>query len=207
MKKYIKSFLGVFSLFAALFLFNGCNTYKKQLAKFNAFADAHTNELAAKCVQHFPVKDSIGKADTVVRKSNNLNYQSKIDSLQSKSDSLQSQLNKDASDKSNPCASVAASYSKQITGLNNQIKNLQQAYRPCKPDTVKVTQSIYRLDSAKVVVWENRYKVKADSLLIRTQDLKNSNEQSARRLKWNFILGGLLIASVVITILKFVGKF
>jgi uncharacterized lipoprotein NlpE involved in copper resistance len=201
---------GILMALAALFILVGCNTYKKQLMKFDAFADAHSVELAKKCVQYFPVKDSVGKAVITVdstHRAANTNYQSKIDSLQQIADAFKTHLAADTA-KGNPCASIAKYYNAQVDALTNRVKALKQAYRPCIPDTVFNTKTVnvYQTDEAALSLVQNHYNTERDSLNVVKGQLKSANNTASSRLKWIFILGGILLGLAVLTVLKFIGK-
>ena len=196
----------VIVLITASFLFSGCNTYQKQLNKFNTFADANTAALAAKCVEHFPVKDSVGATHIdSSKKADNKNYQTSIDSLQQLADQLKAQIGKDTSS-GNPCSSVAKSYQTQISGLNAKITDLKNAYKPCKPDTVFSTKEVFRKDEAALTVCANNYNKLRDSLLIVKANLVTEKETSSSRAGWIWKLGLALAAVAGVAVLKFIGK-
>lgn len=207
MEKFIKS-VWIASLIAclAIIFLPSCNTYQKQLHTFKNFADDHPNELAPLCAKAFPVKDSVGatKIDST-HKANNVNYAGKIDSLQAIADQFKQRLLADTG-KSNPCASVAKNYQVQVNTLSNQVQALRAAYKPCKPDTVYKTTPIYRTDEAKIAVLQNQFNVKSDSLKTTKTQLADEKETSASRLHWMLILGGVLVALGIVTVLKFIGK-
>lgn len=196
----------ILSLSAAFIFLVGCNTLKKQTDKFNLFADAHTDVLALKCVQHFPVRDSDGPTiiDSI-RLADNINYLGKIDSIQAIADALRTTVKQDTN-KSNPCAAVAKHYQVTINSLSSQVDGLQKSYKPCGRDTVYKTKIIYRADSAAITVANNKYTKLRDSLVIVKDQLKQSKSESAGRLKWIFILGGIIGLSILGTILKILGK-
>lgn len=196
----------IFALLAVSMML-ACNTYQKQLNKFNLFADAHTNELAKKCVQYFPVKDSVGavKVDST-HKAVNQNYESKIDSLQQLAASFQKGLLMD-NETSSACSQVSAAYQSRVNDLIIQISKLKNAYRPCKPDTVFKTQTIYRTDEAALAVARNNFTSERDSLNLVKNNLKQEKETSGKRLTWLFILGWVILLSVAETVLKILGKF
>jgi hypothetical protein len=198
--------IAVLMAFTLFFLLMGCNTYQKQLNTFRAFAVAHTNELAPLCATEFPVKDSVGatKVDST-HKANNVNYQSKIDSLQQIADAFAQHLAGDTA-KSNPCSSVAKVYQSQVAALNTRIRSLQEAYKPCKPDIVYKTQTVYRTDEAALAVANNKFTTANDSLKLVNSKLKDAKAQSATRMHWILILGGILLLLGIVTVLKFIGK-
>ena len=178
-------------------LFLSCNTYQRHLGKFQAFALQHEAELAKLCSTVFPVKDSVGS--TVidhVADPHNVDYRKQVDSLKALSDALTDRLKKDTV-KSNPCADIVKGYQKQIAVLNGKITALQVAYRPCKPDTVYRTKTIYRTDEAKLMAMQSKYNISHDSLLTTKVHLTDTKSQSANRLRWLFILGGVILLMLV----------
>lgn len=198
--------LTILSLLSVLIILAGCNTYKKQLGTFQAFAMQNTNELAKLCSTVFPVKDSIGavKIDST-HKAVNVNYKSSLDSLAHKADSLKKELAKDTA-KSNPCANIARGYQIQIIDLTNSLQQLRHSYKACQPDTVYKSQTIFKTDQAALAVINKAFQVKSDSLNISNHDLTNEQSESKSRLKWIFILSGVLVALGIVTVLKFLGK-
>jgi hypothetical protein len=198
--------ISILSLVAAFVLLSGCNTLRKQTDKFNLFADAHPEVLALKCVEHFPVRDSDGPTiiDSI-RLADNISYFGKIDSIQAIADALRTTVKQDTN-KSNPCAAVAKGYQAKINSLSDQVNILQKGYKVCIPDTVYKTKIVYRVDQAALAVANDKYAKLRDSLAIVKDQLKQSKSESAGRLKWIFILGGIIGLSILGTILKILGK-
>lgn len=187
-------------------LLTSCNTYQKQLSKFNQFADAHQGELAKKCVEYFPVKETSGPTQIdSVKKANNVNYKKQIDSIKTIADNLKNQLAKDTT-KGNPCASVVKYYGSQVQGLTDKLKALQGAYKPCKPDTEYRTHTVYKVDEAALKVANDRFSASQDSLRLIKSELKNTQDQSTKRLHWVFYLGGALLLLVGASVLKAMGR-
>lgn len=187
--------------------FTGCNSYKKQLTKSTAFFNQYPNALAPICAKAFPVKDSIGatKIDSS-HKAVNINYQGKIDSIQAVADALINNLNKDTV-KTNPCATYAKNYEKTIAVLRNQVATLQTIYKPCKPDTIFKTSTVYRTDVAALTVSNNNYKTERDSVLILKKQLSDETDTAHSWRKWFFICAGIIGLSILGTVLKILGKF
>jgi hypothetical protein len=197
--------LMVFIAIMYIMLF-GCNTYKKQLKKSTDFFNQYPSALAPICAKAFPVKDSIGGivVDTIHR-ANNINYQGRIDSIQAVADALLNKLTIDTS-KSNPCNTYAKNYQKTITSLRNQVVTLKSLYHPCKPDTIRQTQTIYRTDVAALKVATDKYQVIRDSLKICQKQLSDETTTAHSWRKWFFICAGIIGISVLGTILKILGK-
>lgn len=192
---------------SAFVLLMACNTYQKQLNKATTFFMANKAQLASLCEMVYPVKDSIG--ETVIdstHKANNINYQGLIDSVQRAEDSLQMLVYTDTA-KSNPCAEQSKTFANKLKSITDRYNKLVNSYRPCKPDTVYKKQTIYVKDMAEITVLTNQLNVKVDSLKITKHDLQLKITQSSARLKWIFILAGILLGLCAITVLKFMGKF
>lgn len=198
--------LALLSLLLTLFIFSGCNTYEKQLMKFNAFADRYPIPLAAKCVQYYPVKDSIGKIKIdSSHLAHNINYQKQLDSLAQIADAFKKHLATDTG-KGNACADLSKKYLKQVTNLTNQLNNLKSNYKSCKPDTIYKTQTIYRVDQAALAISISRYNIAHDSLVAVNAKLADEKETSKSRLHTILILIAILAVTILITVLKFMGK-
>lgn len=183
-----------------------CNTFQKQLRTFNNFADAHTDALAVKCVDKFPVIQHDGPITTdSTHKANNIDYQSRVDSISQLADALRSRLNSDTA-KANPCADVARFYIPQVINLTAKVNELQKAYKPCKSDTVYKTHTLFQVDSAKVVVWHNLANKYRDSLKQSQTQLSDQKKTTSNWRLVALIAIGLIVLSIVGTILKIMGK-
>lgn len=192
--------------FIIFLIVSGCNTYQKRLNQFNTFADQNKPALAAKCTEYFPVTEHQGAVSIdSIHKANNTNYQSTIDSLKNDADLWKQKAQKDTA-KSNPCAPMAKGYLSTINSLTAKIDVLQNKYRPCKSDTIFKTQTVYQVDNAALAVVNNSLKVATDSIVIYKERLKVSESKASGRLKWIFILGGIIAVSVLGTVLKILGK-
>lgn len=206
MKKVVSYFLiGLFIAIMA-FIVSSCNSYKKQLNKFQTFGYQHTNELAKMCAEKFPVKDSVG-APVIdsTKRADNINYQGRIDSLKDKATTLQRKMYQDSVNKTD-CAKSSQYYKNQVTGLVNQISSLQQSYKPCKPDTIFKTNTVYRKDVAELSVVSSRFRMANDSLHVQKQLTEKSEKTARTRL---YLIIGLIVAfvgSISISVLKFIGK-
>lgn len=122
----------------------------------------------------------------------NLNYTGEIDSLEV----LVRRLSVDNVNKN------VIFVTGDATQLQQKIAALKAAYKPCKPDTVKIPH--YQVDEAAVKVWQDKYRAKADSLTIQNTNLANSKKSGSR---WMWIaIGciGLITVSVVWKVYKFV---
>lgn len=198
--------LGAIAVILIMILCSSCNTYQKQLNKWTLFSDAHPNVVAERCAKDYPVKETVGA--TVVdstRKANNQNYSTKIDSILQGAALLKKQLDQSASGEAS-AGNIIAAYKEQVNGLVTQVQQLRQNYKPCKPDTVYKTQTVYRLDQAALAVCNNKLQVKNDSLNLVKSQFKDEKEKSASRLHWLLGCIGVLIGLGVITVFKFLGK-
>lgn len=127
-------------VFCLLITLAGCSTLAKQQRKAEIFYMQHPEKLAAKCAERFPAKDSVGKTDTVYTKADNEDYTQTIDSLKSMVDSLSNSwiVITDSN-----CIEQYDALLKKNVQLKNSITTLQRSYKACKPDTLKLTDTIY----------------------------------------------------------------
>ena len=171
-------------LILALFL---CSCYGKK--KFVKYADKHPVDLAEQCSAKFPCIDSITPPVIVYKPAINKDYQPKIDSL---SQALKNAKN-DIDNLIVPsnCEPIRDAYKKQINLLTNQVQNLKYNYKKCTPDTVFVSQVIYRVDSAKLAVLRAQ--------LTETKEaLKKAKPYKSKyiQLVWSSIVMGLVILAL-----------
>lgn len=182
-----------FALFALLL--TGCASYiqDRNIARQHRYNALYLSPLAQDCNQFFPVKDSVGKP--IFTSATNINYTGEIDSLEVL-------IRRLSVDNANKTVIFAPGNEAVITQLQQKIAALKAAYKPCKPDTVKIP--IYRVDEAAVKVWQDKYRAKADSLITQNTNLATSNKNKS---VWRWIaLGcmGLITVSVVWKVYKFV---
>lgn len=199
--------LCLFVLFTLTSILSGCNTYKKQLAKATAFFDANPTALAPICATKFPVKDSIGKATVdSTHKANNKDYSKIIDSVSKRADSLYKAMHSQANNPSDPCKATAKSYESKMALLYDEISALNHGYKPCLPDTVYKTVTIYQTNTAEVAVVQNQLDVKVDSLKLVKHDLQIKTAQSTTRLWWIIGFAAAIAVLIGISVLKLLGK-
>lgn len=136
-------YLLIFTLFLA-----SCATQKNA----DKFYNNHPDALAAKCADKFPVRDST--APVVIDSSHraeNENYQRTIDSLKYQADFLQGEINN-----IKPGDVNAETYLKlqqvqaKADQLNKELTKLKNGYKPCLPDTVYKSTTVYRENTARV---------------------------------------------------------
>lgn len=177
-----------FVLFAVLL--TGCASYiqKRNVARQHRYNALYLSPLAQDCNQFFPVKDSTGKP--IFTPADNINYTNEIDSLEV----LVRRL---SVDNANKTVIFAPGNEALITQLQQKIAALKAAYKPCKPDTVKIP--IYRVDEAALKVWQDKYRAKADSLTIQNTNLATTKKS---RSQWMIIA----IACMTVVVLRIVWK-
>lgn len=180
-----------------LFLLCGCSApyyQAKDIKKQHQLNYQYQGELAKDCATLFPVKDSVGAP--IYTPANNINYAHIIDSVKKAEDSLYTLASKlpllwDDTAKMRHSVALLTNMVKAQAG---KINALQSAYKPCKPDTMKMP--IYITDMAKLKVLQDAYKVKADSLATVKHDLAAS-KKSRSILMW-ILIGIISLASIFI---------
>ncbi len=207
MKKIAIAMLAGIAVILIMILCSSCNTYQKQLNKWTLFSDAHPNLVAERCAKDYPVKETVG-ATTIdsTHRANNVNYSKNIDSLQTAADALVQRMKKDSINGTQAAQGAVEYYKQQMTGLLNQISQLKQIYKGCKPDTVYKTKIVYRLDQAALTVANNNNQKLRDSLNLVKSQLKDEQDTSAKKTKWLLALGGILLALGAFTVFKILGK-
>lgn len=188
-----------------LFLICGCSaTYKQQrdIKKQHQLNYQYQGELAKDCATLFPAKDSVGKP--IYTPAHNIDYSGRVDSLKHYADSVKGALTLLAN-LPNDTAKLKHTIvlqSGQINTLVNKINDLRAAYKPCKPDTVKVPHFV--TDMAKLKVWQDVYNIKADSLAMVKHDLAAS-KKSGNIYFWILAcLSIVIIVTLAIKIYKFI---
>lgn len=160
----MKNLIIIFSLF----LICGCNIDKRNIERQHAYNYKYQGELAKDCATLFPAKDSVGTP--IYSPAHNIDYSGRVDSLKHYADSVKGALTLLANlpNDTAKLKHTVVLQSGQINTLVNKINDLRAAYKPCKPDTVKVPHFV--TDMAKLKVWQDAYKIKADSLsIVKTQ--------------------------------------
>lgn len=104
----------------------------------------HPKELAEKCTEMFPIRDSVGEPIYgVVVPGNNENYQASIDSIQFEAKKLNERLRQDTS-------LYGYAYREEIIRLQVRIKDLATRYKPCVPDTIPKVIPTYWEDTRRI---------------------------------------------------------
>lgn len=174
--------VGAWALLILLALFASCSSLKEKSLKY---AGNHPDEFAKFCADAFPVKDSVGEPAVIYLEADNKNYTNQIDSLKGIVDSLETSNEADTTD-------CGAQYRPQIKKLSDEIRRLKNNYVPCKPDTMQVTTTVFKENTARV-------KALSDELSDRNDELNKSKESSAKKNWW--IVGLALLAAISIVLL------
>jgi peptidoglycan hydrolase CwlO-like protein len=158
----------------------------------NKYYDKHPQELAELCGDKFPPRDSIA-TDTVYREAENQNYTHQIDSLRTQAlmlmydlaDFQQQMTMRQTPADVQECQQTINNYQKQIGKLLGQVDELKKKatslssdYKPCLPDTLRIDNVIYRANTAKETALLKAWQIAA------------------------FIFGGLLVISLIISLIK-----
>lgn len=123
----------------------------------------YPSELAKDCAKVFPVKDSVGKP--VYIPANNVDYSKAIDTILILSNNNRATaLSKNDMQNTSLYLPLSGGTGGTSGILFNKIDALRAAYKPCKPDTIKIPH--YIIDQAKIKVLQDAYKGKSDSLII-----------------------------------------
>lgn len=180
-----------------------CNTAKRATNYLNDH-----NEFAAQyCATNFKGEDSIISVHDTLIKADNKDYTGEIDSLLAQVDETENKRRVDslrASLSHTVCVQVVDDLQKDNAVLKSRIVALQQAYKPCKPDTLFITKDIVRPRIAYEKSLENDKRHLQDSVLLLTHD--NDRLQAGRnwwRLRF-FILLGLVIGYGVLKFKRFI---
>jgi len=184
---------GVILLLIILIAMMGSCSVERKIRKAQAVAYEHPDSFANFCAKVYPPKDSIGKPVIQYLPANNQNYTSKIDSL---SEDLKEVENRSIADTSE----IGKKYRGEIGRLKVQVDALRKAYKPCEPDTLYVTNTVYRENTAKVKSLELKLAYVTKDYNEMKVDRDKWKEIAQTRLYWLLGLGGLII---VYLILKF----
>lgn len=127
------------SLPIALLVLASCTTTQKAIRQLDKDRPAAANY----CADRFPVRDSISPGDTVYIPADNVDLSFLIDSLYGTLQPVRDTLNL--------CPDVVAEANRTILAQSRQIQQLKAQYRPCVPDTLRITgPTVYRENTARV---------------------------------------------------------
>lgn len=172
----------------------GCSATKKTNREIrnarNTFAQ-HPDSFANYCSRFFPVSDSIGRPTIDFIKADNQNHSEEIDSLKSLVLALKEENSRDTSN-------CAKRYESRIVSLTKRITDLRNVYRPCSPDTVIITNNLFRTNTAQAVDLSNKLNECMGDLIKEREQKRAVEEKSKKRGVWNIILGVLLGISIIV---------
>ncbi|RYZ63030.1 MAG: hypothetical protein EOO14_00335 [Chitinophagaceae bacterium] len=180
------------SLFYALLCTGaiGCTTANKA----TGYMKKHPEVGAQYCATTFPPRDSIGEAETIFIDAENEDHTAAIDSLQHLVDSLNTDWTEVVNGATDEVQLVfrreIIKNQKEIVRLKEVITSLKAAYKPCKPDTVKLTNTVYRVNTAK------EYLCEADKAAL-TAELEKSDGKATHRLAYIWKLWAAIILLLV----------
>lgn len=192
-------------LFITIGCLASCVSTAKQRGRANTFYAEHPAELAQKCADAFPVRDSAGQPVIEYTPADNTNYSGQIDSLvdavnqlSAYNDALVTQLHgQNNNDSVGACRIALAKYQANLAVLQNKLSALQAAYKPCNPDTASITLPIYQENTARVTALN----MHADSLLLTNNQLNTSliasKTNGNRLLVWTICLLLICLAELV----------
>lgn len=188
MRKYL-------SLLLLPLLLLGCSTQNK----FNKIASKHPDWLAEQCAAVYPQSQSATETKTEYVAANNTNYQGKIDSLAAVVDFLRNNGEKEYTAAPDNCKPALAKQNKQIKDLAAALQHWQKMYNECIPDTLKVTNTIKVLDSAKLFLLNKKIKDQGEEIAVLT------DQRDTARTQRNWLIGATLILGGFAA-LKLMGK-
>ncbi|MBV9989382.1 MAG: hypothetical protein JO301_17010 [Chitinophagaceae bacterium] len=199
MKNLIKDFLPfLVTVLLAWILFScvGCTTLKKA----TEFMNDHPDQAAGYCAEKFPVQDSIGHPEITFGQGNNEDYTGSLDSLKHLVAALLDSLNAitrpapvdtgQVQQNFAPCAELQR-YKDIARRLTDQIFSLNARYKPCAPDTIRITLPFYRTNTAMVEHLRGQYAAQRAT----------TNQLTEERDKWKALalkLGGGLALAIIL---------
>jgi hypothetical protein len=172
-------------LVAAILIFTvGCTTARKAVA----YMDKHPEVASAYCAKTFPVRDSLGETiyDTVYV--DNQDWTNYLDSATAYMDSLVAKADSDrflALKSHEECLEVVGSQEAEIKRLAAAVRGVKVVYVPCKPDTVKITQTVYRENTAQVEYLKGQ-------LAVSNANLEESLKDESKWRLWCLITWGII---------------
>lgn len=142
----MKTLITIASFYLLLFLV-GCsaqNKLERKINKAKVVAYENPESFADLCARLFPVKDSVGTPVIKIVKADNKDYSATIDSLTAALNQSESKV------------LDSTGYRNEISRLKNQVKKFKDAYKPCLPDTVRISTPIYKENTARVSYLNNK---------------------------------------------------
>ena len=177
---------GVILILIILIAMMGSCSVERKIRNAQSVAYEHPDSFANFCAKVYPPKDSLGKPVIQYLPANNQNYTSKIDSL--------SQALKEAEIRSSADTSeIGKKYRGEIGKLKVQVDALRKAYKPCEPDTLYVTNTVYRENTARVKDLELKLASKSKDYDAMVVERDKWNDSANKRLYWLLGLGVLIV--------------
>ena len=177
---------GAILLLIILIAMMGSCSVERKIRKAQAVAYQFPDSFAKVCSTLYPPKDSVGKPTIQYLPANNQNYTSKIDSL---SEALKEAEIRSSADTSE----IGKKYRGEIGRLKAQVDALRKAYKPCEPDTLYVTNTVYRENTARVKDLELKLASVTKDYNEMEVDRDKWKEIAQTRLYWLLGLGGLIV--------------
>lgn len=155
-RKLVIGIIAAFMLFCFMTCFSGCLTAKNLARHNDKFPDSAVSYAARK----WPRRDSIGKPKLdSIKKADNVDYTSLIDSIASVSDSTK-WWTSDSTVYFDSSGAFIGSYESFIRSsdllqvqnrkLTEMIAKLRREYKPCKPDSIFFTADHFEVDGPAV---------------------------------------------------------
>ena len=185
------------SLIGAAIILAGCLT-QKNLPKHN---DKYPLAAAEYYLKKFSPKDSIGKPVDSLVNAENKDYTNLIDSLNNLVDSINmdwtAAVDSATTEAQELFKEKIEGQQKQIASLMQSIAKLKASYKPCKPDTLFRTNTVYKTDGALATAHEELKKAYTE---LSNENLKN--EGLARTRLWMFIAACAVIVLLAVLFIE-----
>lgn len=174
----------VLILFMGLFI-TACTTQRNA----EKYMDAHPDVSAAYCAKEYPVKDSIGKPNIVYVKADNKDLSRALDSVKNENDDVRKEFEelKEISkiDTSTVYRDKISKLNDKMESYSKKIQKLRDEYKPCKSDTLLITEKHYLTNTAEVHDVKNKLR---DANI----DLVAARKWKSIFMYWAFAATGLL---------------
>jgi hypothetical protein len=190
---------------------------EKRVSKKTNWLLAH-DKLSVVCARIYPVKDSVGKFDTIYVPSNSPDYTKLIDSLYEELNkpNTSKDFSEDPSHDTTGNIQIfggfaalfvsdsakLAEQNKLIFRLRNQVKFLKENYKPCDSNTV-VTMPVFMTDDAQVSALRSQLEKKDNVIQSKDQTIEGKDKKIEASDKWKwrfFVLAGSIILGIVFRI-------
>ena len=175
------------------FLIASCTTQKS----FVKYGTKHKDKASEFCSSMFPLKPSSVTQIEAFIPSENIDWSKTIDSLRNALIGAKSIVKIDTIYSQTECNEKLQQQAKTIEILTSVVAKFQNNYKPCKPDTLKITNTITVPDSAKIYSLEAKLKAEHEKLIKTEANLKSMTNDR------NLILLILFSLVLILGILKF----